>query len=49
MKQKIGLAFIAGAIGFAMIALAQVSIGHTHMEQAAAGPAFHFQNLQPIY
>jgi len=49
MKYKIGLAFIVAAIGFVMVALAQVSIGHTHMEQAAAGPAFPFQNLQPVY
>jgi hypothetical protein len=49
MKYKIGLAFIVAAIGFAMVALAQVRIGHTQMEQGAAGPAFHFQNLQPVY
>ena len=49
MKYKIGLAFIVAAIGFAMVALAQASIGHMHMEQASAGPAFHFQNLQPVY
>jgi hypothetical protein len=49
MKYKIGVAFIVAAIGFAMIALAQVRIGHTQMEQASAGPAFHFQNLQPVY
>jgi len=49
MKQKIGLAFMAAAIGFAMIALAQASIGqgHTHMQRASAGPAF--QVLQPVY
>jgi hypothetical protein len=49
MKQKIGLAFTAAAIGFAMIALAQasISLGHTHMQRASAGLAF--QVLQPIY
>jgi len=49
MKQKIGLAFTAAAIGFAMIALAQASItlGHTHMQRASAGPAF--QVLQPLF
>ena len=45
----IGLAFIVAAIGFAMVALAQASIGHTLMERASAGPAFHFQVLQPIF
>jgi hypothetical protein len=49
MKYKIGLAFIVAAIGFAMVALAQARIGHTQMERASAGPAFHFQNLQPVY
>ena len=49
MKYNIGLAFIVAAIGFAMLALAQVPIGHTQTEQAAAGPAFPFQNLQPVY
>ena len=49
MKQKIGLAFTAAAIGFAMIALAQasISLGHTHMQRASAGPAF--QVLQPLF
>ena len=49
MKYKIGLAFIVAAIGLTMVALAQVSVGHTHMGQASGGPAFHFHNLQPVY
>jgi hypothetical protein len=48
MKYKIGLGLIVAAIGFAMCALA-VAPGHTHRTQAFAGPAFHFQNLQPVY
>jgi hypothetical protein len=49
MKRKIGLAFTAAAIGFAMIALAQASIwlGHTHMQRASGGLAF--QVLEPVY
>ena len=49
MKQKIDLAFTAAAIGFAMIALAQasISLSHTHMQRASAGPAF--QVLQPLF
>jgi len=50
MKHKIGLALTAAAIGFAMIALAQASIGqqgHTHMQRASAGLAF--QVLQPVF
>jgi len=43
MKYKIGLAFIVAAISFAMVAFA-IGSGHT-----LAGPAFHFQNLQPVY
>ena len=46
MKQKIGLAFTAAAIGFAMIALAQARMGQCHT-QASAGPAF--QVLQPVF
>jgi hypothetical protein len=55
MKQKIGLAFVAAAIGFWMIVLAQVigrahttvGVGNTHTERPSAGPAF--QVLQPVY
>ena len=49
MKQKIGIAFIAAAIGFAMVALAQASfgVGSTHTQRASAGLAF--QVLQPVY
>jgi hypothetical protein len=47
MKQNIGLAFIVAAIGFAMVALAQASIGHGLMERVSGGPAF--QVLQPVY
>ena len=46
MKHKIGLAFMAAAIGFVMIALAQARIGQGHT-QASAGPAF--QVLQPVF
>jgi hypothetical protein len=47
-EYKIGLGLIVAAIGFAMCALA-IAPGHTHRTQAFAGPAFHFQNLQPVY
>jgi hypothetical protein len=49
MKQKIGIAFIAAAIGFAMVALAQASLGlgNTHTQRASGGLAF--QVLQPVY
>jgi hypothetical protein len=47
MKQKIGLAFMVAAIGFAMIALAQARLGWCHTQQASAGPAF--QVLQPVF
>jgi hypothetical protein len=49
MKQRIGFAFIAAAIVFAMAALAQASLGqgNTHTELASAGLAF--QVLQPVY
>ena len=55
MKQKIGIAFIAAAIGFWVILVAQVlslaqaklGQGNTHTERASAGLAF--QVLQPVY
>ena len=48
MKYKFGLAFIVAAIGIAICALA-IGQGDTHSVQALAGPAFHFQNLQPVW
>ena len=55
MKQKIGFAFIAAAIGFWMLLVAQVislaqatvGVGNTHTQRASAGLAF--QVLQPVY
>ena len=55
MKRKIGFAFIAAAIGFWVILVAQVlslaqaklGQGNTHTERASAGLAF--QVLQPVY
>jgi hypothetical protein len=39
MKRKIGLAFAAAAIGFALVVLAQAS-GDLHTERASGGIAF---------
>ena len=42
MKRKIGLAFAAAAIGFALVVLAQASIGpgNPQTERASGGIAF---------
>jgi hypothetical protein len=55
MKRKIGFAFIAAAIGFWMILVAQVlslaqtklGPGNTHTQRPSAGIAF--QVLQQVY
>jgi hypothetical protein len=49
MKRKIGLALAGAAIGFALVAIAQASIGQgrSHVERASAGLAF--QTLQPVW
>ena len=46
MKRKIGLTFAAAAIGFAMVVLAQASIG-PEMERASG--AMTFSVLQPAW
>jgi hypothetical protein len=45
MKRKIGLAFAAAAIGFAMVVLAQASIG----PEIGASGAMGFSVLQPVW
>ncbi len=58
MKERIGFAFVAAAIGCAMIALAQATIGgskedivrpKTELAAPAANPNLPFQVLKPLY
>ena len=58
MKERIGFALLAAAIGCAMIALAQASIGPSmesvvrvkmDLPAPAANPNLPFQVLKPLY
>ena len=49
MKRKIGLAFAAAAIGFALVVLAQASIGPGNPQTERASGGIAFAVLQPIW
>ena len=49
MKRKIGLAFAAAAIGFALVVLAQASIGPGNPQTERASGGIAFRLLPPVW